>query len=120
MDNVQMQQELSIIREMIEKTKKETVESGQFFIWTGIFTIVFVQIISMLESYGMSQFFLPILIAMVLINGAIGYFTFSRIEKREKVKTYAKSIYMRLWFACGMTSILIVFFFPRLHVISIA
>ena len=119
MDNVQMQQEISIIREMIEKTKKETAESGQFFIWTGILSIVFVYAISFFESHGLSQYFWPILIAMVLINGTIGYLTFSKIEKREKVKTYAKSIYLRLWFASGMTSLLVVFLFPHLHVFSI-
>ena len=49
MNQAQVQQDISIIKEMIEKTRRETAESGFLFIIPGILCVLTVIIMSILE-----------------------------------------------------------------------
>lgn len=116
MNHDQVQQEISIIKNMIEKTKRETAESGHLFIFMGIAAAVFVLIISLLELYKLFDLILPAMIALAIINGIIGFFVVTKIEKKEKATTYPKTVVLTLWFVCSMTILMLTFLFPFLNV----
>lgn len=116
MNQNQVQQEISIIKEMIEKTRREVAESGHFFIAIGIFSIIGTLAIGILGFYNLDHLILPAMILMVVVNGLIGYFTAGRQEKKERVKSYPKTICYNILSACGITAVMIVFLFPLLKV----
>jgi len=116
MDHNQIQQEISIIKSMIEKTRRETAESGHFLILIGIVSAVGTFAIGMFELFNLNQLDLPALIVMLLINGLIGYLVVANEEK--KAKSYTKTILYNVWFACSIPIIMIVFLFPLTKVYS--
>lgn len=116
MDHYQIKQEISIIKEMIEKTKRETAESGHFFIAIGVFSIIATFAIGMLEFFNLNHLVLPTMITMFFVNGVIGYITISRAERKERVKSYHKTLLYNVLFSCTLPAIMIIFLFPLLKV----
>ena len=114
MNHDQIKQEISIIKSMIEKTRKETAESGYLFIFMGLAAAIFVLVISLLEIYKLSHLVLPAMIVLTIINGFIGYLVVSKASK--KVKSYPKTVVTSLWAICGMTLLMMTFLFPFLKV----
>ena len=114
MNHEQIKQEISIIKSMIEKTRKETAESGHLFIFMGLAAAIFVLVISLLEIYKLSHLVLPAMIVLTIINGFIGYLVVSKASK--KVKSYPKTVVTSLWAICGMTLLMMTFLFPFLKV----
>ena len=115
MDTNQMQQEISIIKEMIEKTRRTTAESGHLLIFIGVFSALATLVIGMLEIYELNQFVMPAIIIMAIVNAFIGYVIAAKEGKNEKIKTYLKTIFWNIWMVCGLTAVLIVFLFPYLN-----
>jgi len=111
MEHQQIEQNISIIKEMIEKTRKETAQSGNFFIFIGIMSIALTLLILFLED----QWELPIIAGMVVFSAIVGYLTVGREEKKQKVQTYAKTVFGSLWLACGLICISVIFLFPFLN-----
>lgn len=116
MNHEQMQQEITIIKQMIEKTRKQSAESGHFFIFLGIAAAVFVLVISMLELFHQHRWVLPVMIILTIINGIIGFLVVKSAEKREKIKTYSRDLVLSIWFICAVGLIMITFIFPFLGV----
>ena len=116
MNHDHIQQEISIIKSMIEKTRKETAESGHLFIFMGIAAAIFVLVISMLEIYRLDRWVLPMMITLTIINGIIGYLVIARAAKKEKVETYPKTLVLSLFAICSITLLMITFLFPFLKV----
>lgn len=116
MNHEQMQQEITIIKQMIEKTRKQSAESGHFFIFLGIAAAVFVLVISMLELFHQHRWVLPAMIILAIINGIIGFLVVKSTQKMEKVKTYSRDLVLSIWFICSSCLILITFLFPFLGV----
>jgi hypothetical protein len=116
MNHDQIQQEISIIKSMIEKTRKETAESGHLFIFMGIASAFFVLVISLLELYRLNRLVLPAMIVLTVINGIIGYLVVAKAT--EKVKSYSKVVVTSLWLICGLTLLMMTFLFPFLKVYS--
>ena len=114
MNHEQIKQEISIIKSMIEKTRKETAESGHLFIFMGLAAAIFVLVISLLEIYKLNHLVLPAMIVLTIINGFIGYLAVSKASK--KVKSYPKTVVTSLWAICGMTLLMMTFLFPFLKV----
>ena len=113
MDQNHIQEELTIIKNMIDKTRRETSESGNFFIAIGIYGIISTfAIAAMEEIFKLYNYILPALIGNIVLAAAVAYFFISRAEKKEKVKTYAKTVFIDTFFACGITAIMIMFLFP--------
>lgn len=112
MNHTQIQQEIAIIKAMIEKTKRETAESGLFLILIGVVGVIGTLAIGILELRQLNYLDLPILILITLVNGLLGYLLVTRAERREKVKSYAKTILYRVWSSCAIPALLIVFLFP--------
>ncbi|MCI0512769.1 hypothetical protein L0128_06125 [candidate division KSB1 bacterium] len=114
----QMQQEITTIKNMIDKTRRETAESGRLFIFLGIGAVLFVLIISLLEIYQLFNWVLPTMIGLTILNGFIGYLVVGREVKREKVTAYPKTIVLSMMMICGFTVLLLTFLFPFLKVYS--
>jgi hypothetical protein len=112
----EIREELAIIKSMIEKARNETAESGHFFIWIGIFSIVAVFVINRLETWGKSTLVLPAFFVMLVVCGAIGYFTVSRNMKKAGARSYPNKICYSVWFACGVPAVIVTFVFPLLEV----
>ena len=115
MDQTQAQKNLQIIKDMIEKTKKETAESGYFFIFIGIFAMIMTYIISLLSRFHLPHLIIPAMIFMLVGSGIIGYLTINRKEKRDEIKSYPKTISYSVWFACSVSIILTTFVFPFIN-----
>lgn len=116
MNHNQIQQEISIIKKMIEKTRREAAESGHFFIAVGIFSAVATFVIGMMEFFNLNHLVLPTLIIAVVACGVIGYVTVTKREKKEKIKSYPKTIFYNVMLACGIPALMIMFVFPLLKV----
>lgn len=114
MEQQKIEQDISIIKDMIEKTRRETAESGNFFIFIGYFCIATTLLMYFLEN----KWELPILVGMVFVGAFIGYWTLGRESKNEKVQTYAKTVFVNLWQACGIMCLMAIFLFPFLGVYS--
>ncbi len=112
----QLQQDISIIKTMIEKTRKETAESGHLFIFMGIAAALFVLIVSLLEMYHLNQLVIPAMIILTVLNGIVGFFVVSKPFTDERVKSYPKTVVLCLWVICGVTLLMITFLFPFLNV----
>lgn len=118
MDYEQIQQNISIINDMIEKTKKETADSGYFFIGIGLLTMVFVFVIAVLEFNNMGHLVIPALLVLLFAGGIMGYFTVNPQINAGRVKSYFKTLCYSVWFACSVPVFLITFLLPALKVIS--
>jgi hypothetical protein len=110
----QVQEQLSIIRAMVEKSRRETAESGYFFIWIGLIGVVSVFVIMGLESAGLWRFTVPVLAVLLVACGVVGYLTVTRRQKRAGARSYPASICYNVWFACGASVIIVVFLLPAL------
>ena len=98
MDQNNMQQEITIIKNMIDKTRRETAQSGNFFIAIGIFGIFSTFTIAAMEEISKLQnYVLHALIVNLVLSAAVAYFFLSRAEKKEKVKTYAKTVFLEIF-----------------------
>jgi len=112
----QIQSEISIIKEMIAKSRREAAESGHFFVGIGVLGIVATPLIGLLESLHLDRLVLPVFVLMALISAAIGYWTVARRAKTERVKSYPKSLCYQVLFACSIPALMIMFLFPILRV----
>lgn len=116
MDNNQIQQEISIIKSMIEKTRREAAENGHFFIIVGFLAVINTLAIGIMQSYSLNYLVLPALITTMAAAVLIGYLTAGRQEKKDKVKSYPKTICYNVMLACGISGIMIIFLFPLIKV----
>jgi len=118
MTQEQIQQDISIIKKMIEKTRREVADSGQAFIFIGLASIIYVVVIMLLERYHYSHLVLPAMIIMTVMMGILGYVLIGRSDKNEKVKSYPKTVAYTVLFACSVPILLITFLFPLTGVYS--
>ncbi|MCJ7812272.1 hypothetical protein MUP95_02995 [bacterium] len=118
MNDQEVQKEIVIIKKMIEKTRRETAESGHFFMAIGIYSIICISAMGTLNFFNLYDLSQAVMIVMLAGDGLIGYITVFRKEKKEKVKSYLKTICYSIWAACAIPTIIIAFLFPYLGVIS--
>ena len=118
MTNEDIKQNLAIIKDMVAKARRETAESGQFFIWLGVFSLFVVVIINRLEVWGHDRYVLPVLLATLVVCGLIGYFTVNRKARKQKAESYPKTVCYSVWFACSIPVCIVMFVFPLLDVYS--
>jgi len=116
MTQIQLEQDLSIIKNMIEKTRRETAESGYLFIIPGILCILTVISMSLLNDFGLSHLARPIFLSL------IGFIVLSSLligtheGRKVRVQTYAKTIFAQVWIAVGVVCLLTGFLLPLLNV----
>jgi hypothetical protein len=114
----QVEKEISIIKNMIEKTRRETAESGLLFIIPGIFLIFAIVVIRILESQRLDNWVLPALFIAMGLTAIISMYIGFKGDKTEKVTSYPKTLFANLWCACIVPFILIGVVFPLTHVLE--
>ena len=120
MDTQQLEQDISIIKEMIDKTRKKTADSGPMFIYMGVFSLLVTVLIGVLELYQLNYYVMPVVIAMAVINAFIGYRIAATNDKNGHVHSYAKTLFWNVWMMCGFAAVLMVFLFPFINLYSLA
>lgn len=116
MTHEKAQEELSLIKNMIEKTRRETTESGTFFITIGIFSIIASMGIGLLIHFNQNHLIFPSIIGMFVICGILGYVTVTKSESKDKVKSYHKKLLYKVLSGITVPAILVMFVFPLLKV----
>jgi hypothetical protein len=116
MNNQQVKEEIKLIREMIEKSKKSYAESWRFFLLWGI--LVILGIIGMYGLVFLKKFNLIWLnwILFMGIGVIIQIFLIVRREKTRETKTYIEQAVIHLSFACGIAFLFTGFILPLLKV----
>ena len=117
MNDSQLQQEIAIIKAMIERTRRETFVSGYLFIIPGILWIVGVLVLAMLE-------FIDTPHQLMRLSGFIAFsalivssaFISIREGRKERVKSYSKQLFGQLWGACGIAILIMAVLIPLLNV----
>jgi len=112
MTKTDMQQEISIIKEMIDKSRNQFVQSGLLFIIPGImivFTLLLVHFLHQTEYHTFAQ---PLMIAGISAVIVTSIFIGVREGLRDKVQTYAKYVFSQVWLACGAAIAIVVFILP--------
>jgi len=110
----QVQEQLAIIRAMVERSRRETAESGAFFKWIGIIGIIAVLVISGLEAGGLSHVVVAVVLAVFLASGVVGYLTVARRQRSAGARSYPATICGSVWIACSVPAIIVLFLFPLL------
>lgn len=94
---------LNVIKSMIEKTKTDVAESGSIFIlwgWLVIAATILTYFFVYNEWYGRIGYIWFVLMGL----GAVRTVLLVRKKiKRERVKTYSQQALSHLWFACGIS-----------------
>jgi len=111
MNQDQIQNEISTIKNLIEKTRAEAADSGLMFSFIGIGCIVFV-VIMMVIQYFQINIVLPAMISLTILFGLLGILIVDRKEKKEKLKSYPKTIAHIIIVGCCLPGILIGIIFP--------
>ena len=119
MNQVQVQEELAIIREMIEKSRKHTAESGHIFIFIGIFWVLVSIGIYILERLGHGNMLWPMMISGLVITVAMGMYIGVKADQKEKVETYARRIFAQTWIGVGISAVLTGVVLPMLEVLPL-
>jgi hypothetical protein len=118
MDQAQIQQEISIIKNMIEKTQKDTRESGLFFILIGTGALIYVLIVTVLELLHKFDIVLPAIITLTVILIVASLIIVRKLDKKERVTTLFQKINRIILVTCSLTMLLTGFVFPLTHVYS--
>ncbi len=118
MNQIETRDNIAVIKAMIDKTRRDTAESGVLFIALGIFCAILTLVIALLELFNLHQYTLPIIIFMAVGGGVIGYLVLAKEGKRATVKSYSKTLFYNVWFVCGFVALAITFLFPNLNIIA--
>jgi len=112
MDAKQANEDIRMVREMIEKTKREASASGAVYLSWGILTAAAIGGMHLLAWMHHHRW---IWINWILFMGIGVVYTlvhFARLDRRQKVKTHIQASLEVLWFACGSAFLIAGFVFP--------
>lgn len=112
MNHEQAQQGITIIKNMIEKSRRIIVASAPLFIGVGLFTITVIMAMQMFQRIGVSSLKIPLLIFMLLGNGLIGFYSLGHRHFKENVISHFLTAFFSLCGAVGVLALLIGFLFP--------
>jgi len=118
MNQNQMKEEIQLIKQMVEKSKKATAESWQYFSTWGILIILAIAgnyILAFLEVF---QWIWANWIAFMIIGVLYSLFHLGKKEKSRGATTYSQIAVGYLCFACGIALMLGGFVFPVLELYS--
>ncbi len=118
MDEQEARQDIQIIKAMLDKAKKETMESGTLFIFWGVWIIVAIVAASLLAHFEAYRWIWVNWIAFAVIGWIFSMVYSIRRERGRKTKTYAQSATGYLVLACSVGYALAGFVFPALHIYS--
>jgi hypothetical protein len=118
MDEQQAREEIRLIKEMVEKTRKATAQSGAIFIFWGVLIIVAIIITYVLAYFHKFQWIWANWIVWAVIGWGYSALYGIRQERTRKTRTYAQMAAKHLSIACGTAYLLAAFVFPLLKVYS--
>ncbi|MFQ6070848.1 MAG: hypothetical protein ACE5LC_10050 [Candidatus Aminicenantales bacterium] len=118
MDELEAKEEIRIIREMIEKTKKITAGSWMYLLVWGIVAILAVITMYILVYFEKYSWIWLDWIVFVLIGIVFTLFYSRRQNLSLYSKTYAHIASAHISIACGISFILVGFVFPGLKLYS--
>jgi hypothetical protein len=105
--------DLKVVRNMIYRTRRSTMESGIVFVWWGFLSLV---------AIGLQYFFIQrewfskivFIWSLFILFGYLG--TFVHLKKKQKtgVKSFIDRMIGTAWFACGISIIILSFVAPAL------
>lgn len=115
MNDLQAKDEIRLIQEMIERTKKITAGSWMFFLVWGIVVILGIGGMYALVSIEQYSWIWLNWIVFVGIGVIFSIVYGKKLEKLEGARTYVNITTGHICFACGMAFILVGFIFPLLN-----
>lgn len=118
MNQNQMKEEIQLIKQMVEKTKKAYAESWQYFSTWGILIILAIAGNYILAFFEVFQWIWVNWIAFMIIGVLYSLFYLGKKEKNRGAKTYSQIAVGHLCFACGIALMLGGFIFPILKLYS--
>jgi hypothetical protein len=118
MNDMQAKDEIRLIQEMIERTKKITAGSWMFFLVWGIVVILAVGGMYALVSIEEFSWIWLNWVVFVGIGVIFSIVYGKKLEQLEGARTYANITTGYVCFACGMAFILVSFIFPLLKLYS--
>ncbi|NIM65416.1 MAG: hypothetical protein GTO51_05425 [Candidatus Latescibacteria bacterium] len=103
--------DIKVVREMIERNRRATMESGSLFIWWGALSLVAICLTYYFQSIGWYPQ-IGLIWGAFLIAGYAG--TYSHIKKltRSRPKNFIDRVIGATWFACGISVIIFAFIAP--------
>ena len=114
----QMKEEIQLIKQMDEKTKKAYAESWQYFSIWGILIILAIAGNYILAFFEVFQWIWVNWIAFMIIGVLYSLFHLRKKEKNRGAITYSQIAVGHLCFACGIALMLGGFIFPILKLYS--
>jgi hypothetical protein len=112
MADEQTRESIQIIREMIEKSRRKTAESGfELILWAvmPILAIIGMYVLIAMRKYSLIwinwMFFIGIGILVTIAHAR-------KCERKSGIKTYAQNSAAHVWTACGVAFLLLGFLFP--------
>jgi len=118
MNDLQAKDEIRLIQEMIERTKKITAGSWMFFLVWGIVVILAIGGMYALVSIEEFSWIWLNWVVFVGIGVVFSIVYGKKLEKLEGARTYANIATDHACFACGIAFILVSFIFPLLKLYS--
>ncbi len=117
MNDSQFQEELSTIRRMIERTRRETFQSGYLFIIPGVIWLVAVIVMGTLEMTGWAAIVhawgWTVFAVIALVSVTIGLVEGNKVK--DQPQTYTRLLFSQLWGACAVVIVLIAFAVPHMN-----
>jgi hypothetical protein len=118
MNEMQAKEEIQLIKNMLEKTRRATAESGTLFIVWGVLialALVGNYILAYFKKYDWEWLNW---VAMAVIGWVYSVIYGIRSERRQPVRTYIQVSARHLYFACGAGFLLVGLILPALKVYS--
>lgn len=117
MSEQQFNEEMSIIRNMIQRTRRETFQSGYAFIVAGMLYLISVIVMGVMEMKGYGQAVQAVkgipFLAIAFISLIIGLW--EGVKFKSQPKSYTRSLFGHLWIACFIVVVLIAMVVPHMQ-----
>ncbi len=116
MDEQQAREEIQLIREMVEKTRRATAESGTIFIFWGILIILGIIGTYLLAYFHLFGWIWLNWVAVTALGWAYSIYYGIKREQKQKIMTYAQSSAKNLSIACAIGYLFVCFVLPALGI----
>jgi lysylphosphatidylglycerol synthetase-like protein (DUF2156 family) len=118
MNEKEAQENLEVIRKMIEETKKGVTGSGHMYIFWGVITLLAVLVTYVLAFFEFYQYILINWLVLMSLGFAYSIYRGITRERKAKVTTFSDRAMGYTWFGCGITLMILGFIAPLAGVYS--
>lgn len=114
----EVEKEIRLIKEMVEKTRFSTTGSGWYLIFWGSLVILAVAIMYLLNYLKMYQLIWVDWVVLMVLGVIVTVFMTRKYQRNSQVRSYAVENLGYLWSACGIAFFLVGFVLPLAGVYS--